>query len=620
MFGSDFERAATRSEKAAKGLKGISPGAGLAAGIAGAAILSGIKSTISAAANAQQVLGQTKVALDDAGLSWSQYGKRIETVIDAQRKLGFDDEELLKTFSLFIRRTGDVGKALDRNQLSLDVARGRYIDLADAANIVNKASLGQAGALRRIGIDAKNGSSGLQLLTLLQQKYGGAAQAAAGDATTANAKLRVSIQNVQEQLGKGLLPTVTNLADNLSTAAENATALVTALQGLDGKKGGGGIGKLFENNSLTQLVDFVKLTKSGTPVKFGETPKQTFDRLEALKEGSKLFAKQFGGGQEGSRKAGKAFGKTFGLAALEAAGKAAGNTPPPIFGKRGTFKIPAAANRKPLTAEQRNQFFDARVSRSLFRAEGLPAKQLAQLRKVAATLTQRIAITKDVTRKLNLEDQLISVNRQSKGLQDQIAQDFTGRIAKQKLVKQEAAATRLAQVTARQFRELGLGADGNAITPGVANLKKRLGNFTEAVKGTFLDTSKTQTQLARFRKVLSESLVPKDVRSKFADMLSDLEQQLKDHVNGPLTKTTQLNLNRITGGVEGLSALQRRQIQANTSHFNSAGVALSGAGSMTLNVPVSIDGKVVAKASAKYNRRTKKLNPSQRNGPNARHF
>lgn len=650
VFGADISKAAARAESAQKGLKGsISPGVGLAAGIAGAAVISGLRTTISAAANAQQVLGQTKVALEDTGKSWARYGDQITKAIDAQRKLGFDDEELLKTFSTFERRTKNVSRALELNALTADVARARYIDLASASTIVLKASLGQAGALRRIGIEAPKGATGLQLITLLTQKYGGAATAASKDAITANERLRVSIQNVEEQLGSGLLPVVASLADELSTSADNAEGLVKALQQITlpglGNAKGFDLGKAFKIGiAATPGVNII------------------------AGEGEILKRLGFGGdkAKKAATDAGKAFGEAFGLAALEAAGKAATSKPIP-FGEPG-FRAakPEAVPLPGPSVEQRNTIFDNGVSRALFRAGGLKIEQqLAALRKVAANLTARIAVTKDITRKLNLEDQLISVVAQQKDLRQQLAQQFTDALqfdvdragATKSLVDDLAALkrveanlrerlagdktnldlrqqifavqqqesdiveqqrqNRIDRTTARQFRELGLGADGNPVTPGVANLKKRVGSFEQAVKGTFLDTAKTKNQLARFRKVLSEALVPKDVRAKFAEMLDDLNQQLKDHASGPLTRTTQLNTNRIISGVAGLTPDQIRQIRANSSHFNSEGVALAGSGATNITIPVSVmvDGRVVAKASAKYNRRTSSLNAPQRNGP-----
>lgn len=214
----------------------IAGAAGGATALAAQQAFAFLKSSFDAAAKSQQVLGQTKVALEATGKSWDQYGRQIEAATKKLARLGFDDEELLQTFSLLQRRTGDVTKALRLNALAADVARGRYISVSQAALLVLKASLGQAGALRRVGIDAKKGSSGIELLTLLTQKYGGAAAAAQGEATASSERLRNSLQNVQETIGSGMLPVVAQLASVLSDAADGANALSSSLGRLGGVK------------------------------------------------------------------------------------------------------------------------------------------------------------------------------------------------------------------------------------------------------------------------------------------------------------------------------------------------------------------------------------------------
>src|SRR6187551_3545522 len=92
-----------------------------AGGFIGGAIaatgITALKRLVDVSAESQQVLGQTRVAVDATGKSWDQYGRIIEKTVDRQSRLGFDDEALLQTFSLFQRTTNDVGKALELNNL-----------------------------------------------------------------------------------------------------------------------------------------------------------------------------------------------------------------------------------------------------------------------------------------------------------------------------------------------------------------------------------------------------------------------------------------------------------------------------------------------------------------------
>lgn len=216
-----LDRAHDQQRRSTLGLRGSV--VGLAAAYVGTqGLLTAFRSVLGAARESELVLGQTQVALENAGLSWARYGKRIEEVIKAQSRLGFDDEQLLKTFSTFIVRTGDVEKSLRLNALAADVARGRYIDLEQAAQLVLKASLGQAGALRRLGIDAKKGADATQLLTLLTDRYAGRARAAAETGIGAQDRLNVAWENAQEIVGGALVPIVSEYSDRITRFLDDA--------------------------------------------------------------------------------------------------------------------------------------------------------------------------------------------------------------------------------------------------------------------------------------------------------------------------------------------------------------------------------------------------------------
>lgn len=222
-------RAANRQERELRDLERAQRGAlgltrslrhsvlGLAAAYVGVhGLVAGIRSAVEAAREEELVHGQTRVALEALGISYEEHIRRIEQVIRAQSRLGFDDEALLKTFQLFVRSTKDVNAALALNALAIDVARGRYIDLEQAAQIVNKANLGMSGALRRIGLDVERNASRTKLLTVLQRAYGRAAEEAADTGVAASERLAIEWENMKEIVGRGLLPSLTDLSSRLA--------------------------------------------------------------------------------------------------------------------------------------------------------------------------------------------------------------------------------------------------------------------------------------------------------------------------------------------------------------------------------------------------------------------
>jgi hypothetical protein len=180
--------------------------------IGGAGLTYALKSTVDAAVEAEVVQGQLENALDSLGISFEDNRAAIENRTQALSQMaGIDDELLTRTFVNFARRTGDVTKALRLNEIAVNVARGRNISLEASAALVTRASLGMAGALRRVGIEARAGASATELLDLLQRKYAGSAEAYGNTAAGAQERFRVALENTQEVIGAALLPSLTRI-------------------------------------------------------------------------------------------------------------------------------------------------------------------------------------------------------------------------------------------------------------------------------------------------------------------------------------------------------------------------------------------------------------------------
>ena len=233
-FGRTTDTVATKADRRLKTLK--TAGAGFAGGFLVSEALGGLRQVLDVAAESQAALRRTQTAVENAGLSWATYGDRVQEAADKQSRLGFDDEALLDTFAQFLSINQDVGGSLEANNLAMDIARARNIELEAAAKLVQKAMLGQSGALRRVGIDADKNADKTALLQQLNEKFGGAAVKAADDAATAQDRLRVNLENVQEAIGTLLVPVVSDLTENLADAAEAAEGVVSGLRDLSNAK------------------------------------------------------------------------------------------------------------------------------------------------------------------------------------------------------------------------------------------------------------------------------------------------------------------------------------------------------------------------------------------------
>jgi hypothetical protein len=528
-----------------------------------------IRNLATVAAESQQVLGQTQVALESTGKSWAQYGDDIEDAVKAQSRLGFDDEALLRTFSLFIRNTNDVGEALRRNNLAMDVARARFIDLEQAANLVNKAALGQAGALRRLGIDAQKGATGMELLQLLTEKYGGSAEAASDDAATAFERSQVAVENLQESLGRLLLPVLGKLATRLE---EIATLASNAADGL-AKLGAVQIPEIelpFDITIGGQSVGDFAGEAIGKLKWFGPALPVTI---------ANEIANQF---RDETEKAKPQLAASINSAMQDLISDS--------LSAAGTFGI----TKLPTSGENFAKQFSSGIAGAIDAAQALAAKAVS-------TGKARIAAEK-------------AAEAAAK------AQEAAEKAAEKELARRRAAR---AKEQARQFRALGLSPEGDKPIPTIANLTKQINQLGKK------DLSRADRRvLAAIRKVLVDPLkkATPETRAAAKGLLDAIRDGLDPKkITGPLTKTTGLNTKKILEGL-GLSPEAERELRQRLSGFNSAGVGnargnrptgnfVGGQQPIVVNTTVTLDGKVVGNSVTKTQQKDRRRNPKAKRGP-----
>lgn len=101
--------------------------------------------------------------------------------------------------------------------LVADLAQKNGMDLNSAATLVGKAFMGNARALKSVGIEFKStGDQGRDFLTitdLLQKKVGGAGDAFRQSAAGGIKSMRLSFEDLQETVGQQLIPALTTVAN-----------------------------------------------------------------------------------------------------------------------------------------------------------------------------------------------------------------------------------------------------------------------------------------------------------------------------------------------------------------------------------------------------------------------
>lgn len=179
-------------------------------GMAGATVAFGV-SSLKAFAHAEAEMAKFNTTLKNSGKIGEESRDKILEAAKASVKLGFDDEATANSIAFFLQRTQDLNKALDLNKLTMDLARAKSIELADASKMVSLVMSGNARALKLYGIELDETKTPLEALAELQDKVRGSSEAFANTLQGKMAMLTETWGNFKERIGETLNNALTPL-------------------------------------------------------------------------------------------------------------------------------------------------------------------------------------------------------------------------------------------------------------------------------------------------------------------------------------------------------------------------------------------------------------------------
>lgn len=241
-FGSTVDQATSKATTMSGKLAGIGKGVALGAGIAafnlmGAAIGTAIGKLDEAhQAFLDDEVSATKLAnaLKNNIPNWDGNAAGAEAYATAQAKLGFTDDQVRDSIGQLVGVTHDLASAQDLNNLAMDIARAKGIDLATATDLVTKAHEGTGRGLKALGIDLGNAKTGADILAAAQDNVRGAAEAWSatneGKLATSNVKVGEAMEKVGgiiDQVSQVVIPI---FADALTGIIDVFSQVWTAIQ------------------------------------------------------------------------------------------------------------------------------------------------------------------------------------------------------------------------------------------------------------------------------------------------------------------------------------------------------------------------------------------------------
>jgi hypothetical protein len=203
---------------------------------AGAAVAGGVLfKAAQAAAEDQAAQVQLANSIKASTTATAAQIKGVEAYIDkTQRAVGVADDELRPAFGRLVRATGDVSKAQDLLNLSLDLSASTGKTVEATANAIAKAQEGSYGALAKLGVGydaASLKAAGFEKVQgMLEDRFGGSAAEKAKTYEGVMARLKITLGELQESIGYKVLPILTKLGD--------AAIRISDAFGLGGAAGG----------------------------------------------------------------------------------------------------------------------------------------------------------------------------------------------------------------------------------------------------------------------------------------------------------------------------------------------------------------------------------------------
>jgi hypothetical protein len=163
--------------------------------------------------------------------------KGMESYISAQGKLkGVTDDELRPALAGLVRVTKDIDEAQKVNNLSMDIAAAKGLDLQTVTKAMEKAYGGNMTALAKLSPELrqmiKDGASLEDVMKEMARTFGGAATDSANTAAGSMKRLGVALGEAKEGVGAALLPILEKalpVLQKFATWAQDNPKLITAV-------------------------------------------------------------------------------------------------------------------------------------------------------------------------------------------------------------------------------------------------------------------------------------------------------------------------------------------------------------------------------------------------------
>lgn len=217
QFAREMDKAADKTQRFSK-----------AAGLAGTAITGGLVVALTQAAKGsmedQVQMERLTTAFKNVHVPIEQYTKRLDDAQESGRKLGFVDEDVVRSVASLVTATHDGTKAFNLENVAMDLARFKHQDLESATKMLTAAMAGNVRAAKQLGIIIPKNLTDPQekaafVIEQVRQRVHGQAEAFASTASGGMQVYSARTDELKDNLGKSLLPAIEGVTGALVDAS-----------------------------------------------------------------------------------------------------------------------------------------------------------------------------------------------------------------------------------------------------------------------------------------------------------------------------------------------------------------------------------------------------------------
>lgn len=214
---------AAGQEKVAGAVEGVTSRLEKTAAV-GAVAMGGIAAL---AMKEEQSMTGLSAALDATGQKTDDWKKQVEEAADKNHKLGISTDQTVGSLQTLVQAGVSYKDAVEAQGQIADIAAAKHVDLATATDMVAKASLGKAGALKTLGVVTTTQAAADALAAKNQKQAAAdlaaveAAQTKYNDAVKAHGAHSAQAQSAEQALGKAQK----KRSDDAKAAADSQTAI-----------------------------------------------------------------------------------------------------------------------------------------------------------------------------------------------------------------------------------------------------------------------------------------------------------------------------------------------------------------------------------------------------------